>query len=441
MKNKKICVYTCITGNYDDLKEINKSVYEENIDYYCFTNNKNFKSDTWKIIYISDDDLDNHLLSRKIKILGHEIINNNYDISVWIDGAASLNLKITDFLNNECDFKNYELFCFRHSVRDCIYQEAKACIQLMKDNPEIIRRQVNFLKSENYPENYGLCEMGLFARDLHSEKVTKTMEIWFDMLLKYSKRDQLSFMYSVYKTDVKLQQLDLNVFDNKYFDWIPHCNFDNLNQYNVFFDNIDNFSIEDVKTYNYKLDGITYIINFDVIKDCEEIDICLTYNTGLFITNINTSFNYIMLDAKFINSNYYFSNKNPIMRIKGKFKENQKVEIKLNMSIIDVSEMINHLEFINNKLEKEISTNENNILKYQKLADTYNNLQESNNLIKNELEMSKKDYFILSDNYNDLNIKYKSLQEEYNIILNSYYAIINSRSWKLITKTKKIFKK
>ena len=35
MGEKKICVYTCITGSYDDLQPVEK---EEGIDYICFTN-------------------------------------------------------------------------------------------------------------------------------------------------------------------------------------------------------------------------------------------------------------------------------------------------------------------------------------------------------------------------------------------------------------------
>ena len=51
-KKNKICVYTCITGDYDNPKEIPK--LEKGIDYYCFTNNKKIKSNTWNVIYIND---------------------------------------------------------------------------------------------------------------------------------------------------------------------------------------------------------------------------------------------------------------------------------------------------------------------------------------------------------------------------------------------------
>ena len=63
---EKICVYTCITGNYDNLKDV--LVKEDNVDYICFTDNKYLSSSTWKIMYIEDKTLTAHYLSRKIKM-------------------------------------------------------------------------------------------------------------------------------------------------------------------------------------------------------------------------------------------------------------------------------------------------------------------------------------------------------------------------------------
>lgn len=51
--NERICVYTCITGDYDNLHEI---VKEDGIEYLCFTNNPKIKSSYWKMVYIEDED-------------------------------------------------------------------------------------------------------------------------------------------------------------------------------------------------------------------------------------------------------------------------------------------------------------------------------------------------------------------------------------------------
>ena len=94
----KICVYTCITGDYDNLHEIEHP--EKNIDYYCFTNNKNLKSKTWQIIQIKDNKLDNVRLARKIKILGHPKINKKYEIDVWSDANVIWQKTISSFIQN-----------------------------------------------------------------------------------------------------------------------------------------------------------------------------------------------------------------------------------------------------------------------------------------------------------------------------------------------------
>lgn len=80
-----MCIYTCITGLYDDIKEL--SFKEEGVDYYCFTNNPEITSKTWKVIQIEDSQLEDKVLARKLKILDHSIIRENYNVSLWIDGA------------------------------------------------------------------------------------------------------------------------------------------------------------------------------------------------------------------------------------------------------------------------------------------------------------------------------------------------------------------
>ena len=55
--DKKICVYSCITGNYDNI--IDYKTKDKNIDYILFTNDSSIKSDFWNIVYIDNDSLDN----------------------------------------------------------------------------------------------------------------------------------------------------------------------------------------------------------------------------------------------------------------------------------------------------------------------------------------------------------------------------------------------
>lgn len=52
---KAVC-YTCITGNYDKLHD--PLVVPHDIDFICFTNNQQLKSNIWKIRSIPQE-LDN----------------------------------------------------------------------------------------------------------------------------------------------------------------------------------------------------------------------------------------------------------------------------------------------------------------------------------------------------------------------------------------------
>ena len=222
MIKEKVCVYTCITGDYDNLKEIQN--IEQGIDYYCFTNNKKIKSNTWKVVYIKDDKLTNVQLARKIKILGHPIINDNYDIQLWMDGAVVFKKNITLFINTF--MKKNDLFvAFRHGERDNIKDECENCIRLKKETKEKVKKLLEFYDNNHYPDKNGLIESTVYIKRNKNELVRKTMKIWFEMILNYSHRDQLSFNYCIYKTGLNVKWINEKVFDNNWFDWIKHSTY------------------------------------------------------------------------------------------------------------------------------------------------------------------------------------------------------------------------
>ena len=97
------------------------------------------KSDFWTIIYIEDDfNLGNTLLSRKIKILGHPVINEKYDVSIWVDGAIQVRGSIKCFLEEYCCLDKVNMACFRHRMRNCAYDEAVACIIHRKQTKSLL---------------------------------------------------------------------------------------------------------------------------------------------------------------------------------------------------------------------------------------------------------------------------------------------------------------
>ena len=200
----KTCVYTCITGSYDKVNEL--KIKEEGIDYYLFTNNKRIKSSTWKVVYINSKNISDHLLSRKIKILGHNRIDK-YDVTVYIDGNIVIKKSIKEFINKYLD-KNDTYVAFKHSERNSIAEEMDACLKYKKETLTNIEKLKKFYEKEKFKDNLGLAENTIHIKRQHDPQVRKTMSLWYKMVETYSGRDQLSLMYAISKTNLKVKWIN-----------------------------------------------------------------------------------------------------------------------------------------------------------------------------------------------------------------------------------------
>ncbi|ANW96825.1 hypothetical protein AXE80_11275 [Wenyingzhuangia fucanilytica] len=228
MKNK-IVVYTALFGNYSGIIEQPKI---KGVEYLCYTD-QDITSKSWKIIKVTPPvPNDNTRSNRYYKILPHKHLKG-YDISVYIDANY---LIIGDFVSMVLEkLTKNSMVCFDHNQtvfdpKDCIYKEHQTLINLAKekrvfrDSIEVMQNQIDFFKSENYPENNGLIFAAVLIRKHFNEEVINLMELWWSFVKNKSRRDQLSFNYAVWKLNFdKLEYLkgDLRR-GNPWFYWIDH---------------------------------------------------------------------------------------------------------------------------------------------------------------------------------------------------------------------------
>ena len=80
----KIIVYSVNTGGYDDFRE--PKIYDPNVRYILFTDNKYYKSKIWEICHTDflPKNLDNRRKARYIKLNPH-IVLPEHDVSIWVD--------------------------------------------------------------------------------------------------------------------------------------------------------------------------------------------------------------------------------------------------------------------------------------------------------------------------------------------------------------------
>jgi len=215
--SNKIAIYTSVTNNYDSLFE--PKFKSDDIDYYVFTDSKKIDSNIWNIIKIDDSKSDPRKIAKVFKVLPH-LFFPNYNFSIWVDGGIEiiddLSILIKNFLVSQ------PIAFFNHSSRDCIYKEAEHVIGLGYENKEIVEMQMNKYLQSNYPYKNGLIAGGFIIRNHNDKNCIMVMEDWWNEIINYSIRDQLSFNYISWKTKIIYDIIKLNYFENKYFKIHPH---------------------------------------------------------------------------------------------------------------------------------------------------------------------------------------------------------------------------
>lgn len=217
--NGKGCIYSVITGGYDSIRT--PTYINEDMDYILFTDNPNLQSDgIWQIRLIDNpQNLSSHLLSRHVKVFPHLYLAE-YDYSLYVDGNLALIGDVHKLIS--IYHKKESMICNSHDERDCIYDEAVACLELGKDTKDVVDRHVSHLRDNNYPERNGLIIGGYLIRSHRDEKLKKVMSDWWEMITNYSKRDQLSFNYVAWKNEYMYDSTDLAFCSNEFFEYSDH---------------------------------------------------------------------------------------------------------------------------------------------------------------------------------------------------------------------------
>ena len=203
---KKLVCYTCCTGGYDNISQY--EVINPNWDYVYFTDNeeliKQKRIGHWEIRPLAFSKLTNVKNARWHKVNAH-ILFPEYEYSLWLN--ANITIKSENVINKIKQLiKEDTLFSVPlHPNRNCIYDEAKVIIDLDIDYSKIVKSEIKFLKKEKYPTTNGLHETCILFRKHNQLK--NTLDLWWKMIKSYSKRDQLSFDYAIWKNNISVLPL------------------------------------------------------------------------------------------------------------------------------------------------------------------------------------------------------------------------------------------
>jgi len=219
-RDRKKLLYSILVGEHDYLNEI--ATREANWDYICFTDNPTLTSDTWEIRFLENSQgLDPVRLSRYYKIKNH-LVDQSYDYSVYVDANFRIRGKLDCFLGNTLA-DSRPLSMFLHPFHHSLAQEVELCIDLKKDREELLRDQYDFYVKEQQCINVlPHIAASVIIRQTKDPSVIRLMEIWFEQLMNWSRRDQVAFNYALCTCpDVRVNYIPYYIL-RRYFKKVDH---------------------------------------------------------------------------------------------------------------------------------------------------------------------------------------------------------------------------
>jgi hypothetical protein len=196
----KIAIVTALCGNREQLH--NPTVVHENVDYHAFVDNDFPQATVWNkhpLLHFSSDGRFAGRRNAKIYKIMPNLFLPGYDYYFWVD--VSHDVVANPFEVCETYLKNSDIALFRHTERNCIYDEAKLLKELNYDHHENIDRQIELYKNKNYPVQNGLYELPVSIRK-NTHAISLLNIKWWENICRYSSRDQLSMPFCLWECGI-----------------------------------------------------------------------------------------------------------------------------------------------------------------------------------------------------------------------------------------------
>lgn len=208
-RDDRFVVYTCVTHGYDNVPPIDTLDFPGK--FVCFSNRPDKVANGWLAQPLQSPRRlrSGHDINRFHKIFPHRLFPA-MRFSVYIDGNVHFSGDF-EMLIERLRASGRALAAFSHPDGRSIEEESDACAELGKfdfldmarSGPQLHRYSNDgFDLSEVVTANY------LLVRDHCHPLMETTMSLWWSHLFEFTKRDQLSLNYVLWKTGLPWVYLD-----------------------------------------------------------------------------------------------------------------------------------------------------------------------------------------------------------------------------------------
>ncbi len=219
---QKLVIYTALVGAKEPLANPLEALpagatTDLDLDFVCITDNPALSSPVWRFVPIGQRHLPPEKLSRRPKTLPHEYFPDA-EFSLYVDNTVRFKrLPQAADLATE---RPYLLRMFRHASRTDPQQEAGAIVMLGYDDVGTVCRQLDFYAAQGPLAEIGpLSTCTVILRSHRHEAVKRFGSTWWESILAFSKRDQLSVDYALRESGADIEHFEGATHDNPLLDW------------------------------------------------------------------------------------------------------------------------------------------------------------------------------------------------------------------------------
>lgn len=221
----RLVIYTVLIGAKealrDPLAELPADAKTDlQLDFVCLTDNLQMRSPTWRLVPLADRHLPAEKLSRRPKALPHEYFPD-VEHSLYIDNTVCFKrLPQAADLQIPSPGKPYLFRGFRHATRNHPGEEAAVLATLGYEEVDTLCRQLDFYAAQRPLSQVTPLSTGtVLLRSHHSPTVREFGRLWWESILAFSKRDQISLDYARQQAGCEIDYFPGITRDNDLLRW------------------------------------------------------------------------------------------------------------------------------------------------------------------------------------------------------------------------------
>ncbi len=221
-KRVRLVVYTALVGPKEPLNNPLDilpagATSDLDLDFVCLTDNPDLRSEVWRFERLPTQHLPPEKLSRRPKALPQDYFPDA-EYSLYIDNTVSF--KRLPQSHDLATDRPYLFRAFRHARHSRLDQEAYAIAALGYEHSATICQQLGFYASQGALAQITPLTTATVLLRCHGHPTLRRFgSIWWENILAFAKRDQLSFDYALRQAGAEVDYLPGITRDNPFIRW------------------------------------------------------------------------------------------------------------------------------------------------------------------------------------------------------------------------------